>query len=273
MAGVNGAGLRTIAVVTPENITVTYQLAGVATRSLALLVDLLSQAVLIILVTILVDSFRSIGFGIDHIVMFLGSIGLFCIMFVYNIFFEMIWGGRTPGKRVFGLRVIRDGGYPVTFSASCIRNILRFVDFGLIPMPTGSEVPILWGTPGLISVLISSKYKRIGDYAAGTIVIHESGASPFVMPPGRDSLRVEVEYLLPMVKNIDRMTPDDFRILRRFTTRRAKLDPSVQAAVAESIARPLMDILDMKIQVYYQVQYADILEAIERRYTEENGIL
>jgi hypothetical protein len=76
-----------------------------------------------------------------------------------------------------------------------------------------------------------------------------------------------------MVKNLDRMTPDDFRIVRRFTTRRANLDLTVQAAVAESIARPLMKKLDMGIQVYYQAQYADILEAIERRYTEENGIL
>jgi hypothetical protein len=76
-----------------------------------------------------------------------------------------------------------------------------------------------------------------------------------------------------MVKNLDRMTQDDFRIVRRFTTRRAKLEPAVQAAVAESIARPLLQKLDMAIQVYYQVQYADILEAIERRYTEENGIL
>ena len=269
---VNRADSRTVTVVTPENITVTYQLAGVATRSLALLVDLLIQIALIILTSLAVDVIRNVGLGIDHVVAFAGAVGVFCIMFVYNIFFEMIWGGRTPGKRLFGLRVIRDGGYPVTILASCIRNILRFIDLGLIPLPTGGLLP-LWGAPGLISVLMSGRYKRIGDYAAGTIVIHELGATPFVMPPGQNSLHAEVEQIVPMVKNLDRMTSDDFRIVRRFTTRRAKLDLTVQAAVAESIARPLLDKLEMRIQVYYQIQYADILDAIERRYSEENGIL
>jgi uncharacterized RDD family membrane protein YckC len=276
LAGINtttSTSVRTVTVVTPENITVTYQLAGVATRLLALLVDLFIQAALIIIVRIAVDLLSNVGFGVASTIMFLGFIGVFGIMFVYNIFFEMIWGGRTPGKRLFGLRVIRDGGYPVTIMASCIRNILRFIDLGLIPLPTSSVTIVLWGAPGLLSVFISGSYKRIGDYAAGTIVIHEANASPFFVPPGRDSLRDEIEQIVPMVKNIDRVTPDDFRIVRRFTTRRVKLDLTVQAAVAESIARPLMEKLDMRIQVYYQVQYADILEAIERRYTEENGLL
>ncbi len=140
-------------------------------------------------------------------------------------------------------------------------------------MPAGSGVFMLWGAPGLVSVFVSGKYKRIGDYAAGTVVIHEANASPFLLQPGAGSVRAEIEHLIPMVKNLDRMTPDDFRVIRRFTTRRAKLEPAVQAAVAESIARPLLEKLDMGVQVFYQVQYADILEALERRYTEEYGIL
>jgi uncharacterized RDD family membrane protein YckC len=263
---------RIVSVITPENITVEYQLAGVATRSLALIVDLCIQMILFVLLSIAVGFIRNVGFGIDHIVVFVGAIGGFSILFVYNIFFEMTCGGRTPGKRVFGLRVIRDGGYPVTFVASCIRNILRFIDMGLIPLPTGGVLP-LWGAPGLISVFVSHQYKRIGDYAAGTIVIHEVSATPFGISPVQDSLRAEIEQIIPMVRNLDRMTPNEFRIVRRFTSRRAKLELTVQAAVAESIARPLLDKLDMRVQVYYQTQYADILEAIERRYIEENGIL
>ncbi len=86
---------RTVTVITPENVTVTYQLAGVATRSLALVADLLIQArACMLLLVLAVDVVRQVGFGIDHVVVFLGSIGIFCIMFVYNIFFEMIWGTR-----------------------------------------------------------------------------------------------------------------------------------------------------------------------------------
>lgn len=264
---------RTVTVVTPENITVSYQLAGVATRSLALLVDLLAQLLLIILTALAASLLNHVGYGIEHIVAFVGTIASFCVMFVYNIFFEMIWGGRTPGKRLFGLRVVRDGGYPITLLASCIRNILRFIDLGIVPAATASGGVVLWGAPGLLCVLFSDKYKRIGDYAAGTIVIHEQSASPFVLPVGRAAMRPEIEQIMPLVKNIDRVDGKDFRIIRRFTTRRSKLEPIVQAAIAESIARPLLTKLDMRVEVYYQVQFADVLEAIERKYAEENGIL
>src|ERR1700722_8956337 len=109
---------RTVTVTTPENIAVTYELAGVATRSLALLIDLLIQLIIILLIGLVMNLLQRIGYGVDHIATFVGSIAVFCIMFVYNIFFEMISGGRTPGKRLFGLRVIREGGYPITIVAS-----------------------------------------------------------------------------------------------------------------------------------------------------------
>lgn len=263
---------RTVTVITPENITVTYQLAGVITRSAAMILDLLIQVLLIVLLSILVDTFRNVGFGIDHLVSFVGFIASFCVMFVYNIFFEMVWGGRTPGKRVFGLRVIRDGGFPINIVSSCIRNILRFVDLGIVVLPTGS-VQMLYALPGVISVFVSNRYKRIGDYAAGTLVIHEQSASPFAALTGASAAKPEIAVLLPLVKNLDRMSVDEYRIVRRFTSRRATLLPAVQAGVSESIARPLLDKLEIRVDIRYQVQYADILEAIERRYAEEHGIL
>ena len=153
---------RTVTVTTPENIVVTYELAGVATRSLALLIDLLIQVIVILLLMLVMSLLERIGHGIDHVATFVEFIAVFCIIFVYNIFFEMVWGGRTPGKRLFGLRVIREGGYPITIVASCIRNILRFADFGIIPMPVGGGGVVLCGAPGLISVFLSPSYRRIG---------------------------------------------------------------------------------------------------------------
>ena len=270
---------RELTVVTPENVTISYQLAGMVTRILALLVDLTIQILLLIGLSIVIDLFQRVGFGLNHIMSFFGMIASFCILLVYNIFFEMIWGGRTPGKRLFRLRVLRDGGYPVNLTSSCIRNILRFIDLGIIPMPTGSAMYLLFATPGLTSVLLSSKYKRIGDYAAGTIVIHEQIASPFFTGTAHKvavltapNSKPELLYD-PMVKNLDRITLQDYQIIRRFTARRASLPTIVQAGVAEAIARPLIDRLDMQVDVQFQVQYADILEAIGRRYTEEMGIL
>ena len=87
---------------------------------------------------------------------------------------EGLWG-RSLGKRLLGLRVIRDGGYPINLTSSAIRNVLRFLDLGVLPAPP----LLLYGLPGLISIFLSPQYKRLGDWAAGTLVIVESGISPF----------------------------------------------------------------------------------------------
>ena len=136
-----------------------------------------------------------------------------------------MWQGRTPGKRLFGLRVIKDGGYPLDWTGSSVRNLLRIVDFGLFLFP--GFALMLCGAPGLVSIFLSPQYKRIGDYAAGTLVIVESGNSPFsnrsAAPP-----TPAVLSMLPYVRNLTRLTPAEYRVVRRFTSRRADLELTVQ---------------------------------------------
>lgn len=265
---------RTATVVTPENVPVTYQVAGFASRFVATLIDLILQILLILLVLWIMSLFMGIegrgGFGLSSIISAVGYIVDFLILFAYPIFFEMVWGGRTPGKRLMGLRVIRDGGYPIDLVSSATRNVLRFIDFGILPI----QPPlVLFGLPGLLSLFFSPAYKRIGDYAAGTLVIVESGVTPFassrpITPPGPG-----VEKFMPLVRNLDRMTPAEYRAVRRFTARRRQFDLPVQAALGERLARPLLVRLEILAQIDYQLQYADLLEAIERRYTEDRGLL
>jgi uncharacterized RDD family membrane protein YckC len=263
---------RTLTVVTPENVTVTYQLAGVVTRTGALIIDMLIQGLLILCLSIVIDFFRNVGFGVDHLASFFGFIASFCVMFVYSIFFEMVWGGRTPGKRVFGLRVIRDGGYPINITASCIRNVLRFADLGAIILPSGPP-QVLWGAPGFIIVFLSPQYKRIGDYAAGTLVIHERSASALELGENTRTLSPAAESMMPHIKNIDRLSRTNYRAIRRVLARRSKLEPAVLASISEYVARPILDKLEITFHPAYQMQYTDILEAIEQRYAEEYGIL
>jgi uncharacterized RDD family membrane protein YckC len=249
----------------------TYRLAGVASRFIALVIDLLIQGVLIVGLGLLVTQLAAIPL-LGSVAMFAYFLIQFIITFVYKVFFEMVWGGRTPGKRLMGLRVIREGGYPINLVASALRNVLQFVDFGIIPLSTAGGV-ILFGLPGLLSIFFSPTYKRIGDYAAGTVVIVEAPAIPFDAERPDAVLRPEIQALLPLVKNLDRLTVEEYRLIRRFTSRRAQLELTVQASVGERLARPLMEKLDMDVQVAYQVQYANILEAIERKYAEERGML
>lgn len=260
---------RTVTIVTPENIHITYQLGGVASRFMALLVDLTIQFLLILLVQALVGLATGAGwFG--SLVSATGMVLIYLITFAYPVFFEMLWGGRTPGKRLFGLRVIRDGGFPITLMPSVLRNILRFIDFGIVPLSTTPLV--LFGLPGLASIFFSPLYKRLGDYAAGTLVIVEGGATPFGRHP-TESPAASVSFFLPFVKNLDRMTAEEYRVVRRFTARRGALDPALQGRIAESIALPLIHKMELAAPVTFQIQYADLLEALEMRYAEEQGIL
>jgi uncharacterized RDD family membrane protein YckC len=262
---------RMLAVITPENTVVTYQLAGLVTRTAALLIDLLIQALLIVLLTIINSSFQNVGFGLDHLVSFLGFIAAFCVMFVYSIFFEMVWGGRTPGKRLLGLRVVRDGGYPINITSSCIRNILKFADLGVLIMPSGSSTMFM-GLPGLLSVFLSPQYKRIGDYAAGTVVIHDQILAQELSPESRKPGPL-AEHLIPTIRNIDRLSHRDYQAIRRLLARRNRLEPAVAASTAQFVAEPIMEKLGIQFTPAFQMQYMEVLEAIEQRYAEEYGIL
>ena len=191
--------------------------------------------------------------------------------------------------------MIRDGGYPINFISSLLRNLLKFLDFGIIPLTTPL---ILCGLPGLICMFFSPNYKRIGDYAAGTLVIHEPGVSPFQFrrkknkpvsifaksrlntwnpssgaQPTLTTLTPQVTAILPLIKNLDRLTLDEYQAVRRFKERRSTLDLPILAGLGEHMGRRLMEKLEIQIPIVYQLQFADVLEAIEHRYAEENGIL
>jgi uncharacterized RDD family membrane protein YckC len=265
---------RTVTIVTPENITVTYRVAGFAPRFLATLIDLVIQIFLWLAVSwifrIAASGFQFGGLSLGDFISAAGIVVGYLIWFAYASAFEMLWGGRTPGKRVLGLRVIRDGGYPINLTSSAIRNILRFLDFGMLPL---TPPLVLFGLPGLISIFLSPQYKRLGDLAAGTLVIAEAGVSPFNTARGRADIAPQVLDLMPQLKNLERISPEEYRAIRRFTERRGAWELRVQAALAERLARPLLAKLEIIPQVAYQLQYAAWLEAIERWYTEENNLL
>lgn len=260
---------RLITVATPENVIITYQAAGVASRFIATAIDLFLQLLLIILFSSFMNMIGAAGLGLGDFASALGIVLVWATMFGYALFFEAFWSGRTPGKKIMGLRVLRDGGYPLNFLASAVRNLLRIVDFGLVPL---TAMPLaLFGLPGLICIFFSPTYKRIGDYVAGTIVVLEENSSPL----GKSVLSVltpQASYYLPCLRNIDRLTSDEYAAVRRFVSRRHEFELLVQASLGERLARPLMEKLEIEAPVQVQLQYADFLEALERRYAEENNL-
>jgi uncharacterized RDD family membrane protein YckC len=139
---------------TPEGIELTLRLAGPVPRAYAFIVDLLIRGgIFMVLVQVMVFLGRS-GWGLMAICYFL-------LEWFYPVLFEVFWGGATPGKRAFNLIVVNDNGTPVTIGASVTRNLLRAVDF----------MPFLWAF-GLLSMLFTRDFKRLGDLAAGTVVVY-----------------------------------------------------------------------------------------------------
>ncbi|WP_295384515.1 RDD family protein [uncultured Thiodictyon sp.] len=137
---------------TPEGVDLGLRVAGPAPRALALIADGAIRAIVyLVLSPLMVLS----GFGLG-----LSLIAAFLLDWLYPVAFE-VFSGATPGKRSLGLMVVHDDGTPVGLPASLIRNLLRVVDF----------LPLFYGV-GLLSTLADRDFRRLGDLAAGTLVVY-----------------------------------------------------------------------------------------------------
>jgi uncharacterized RDD family membrane protein YckC len=149
-------------VATPERVSFDYQVAGLGTRAIAQLLDLL--IVFGILTAVLFAYIAANAAGMDSgLATLLLAIGIFLTVFGYFWVSEALWSGQTVGKKAFRLRVVGDRGEPLTFMQAGIRNVVRIVDF----------LPYAYGV-GLIVLFVNGKGKRLGDLAAGTIVVKDS---------------------------------------------------------------------------------------------------
>ena len=156
----------TLDVETPEQVVVSYTLAGIGTRGAAALIDLVLMVALMgsawygaASLTRLFPSFAEVA---ESWLQAAFIITQFCIIWGYSVAFEAIWDGQTPGKRLLGLRVVRNGGGGVDLGPSAARNLLRFIDF----LPFGYFV-------GMASIVANQRNQRLGDLVAGTIVVRE----------------------------------------------------------------------------------------------------
>jgi len=130
------------------------------------LIDILIRSVVYVVLSIVLSMLGEFGHGILLLCIFL-------LEWFYPVFFEVLQNGATPGKKWMGIRVVNDNGTPVSWSTSITRNLLRAADFA----------PVLYGF-GLISMLMNPDFKRLGDMAAGTIVIYASqNATKSAIPP------------------------------------------------------------------------------------------
>lgn len=152
---------------TPEGVELSFALAGPFPRGMAWLIDLGIRIVCYITIGIISSLLGGMGSGLFLITIFL-------LEWFYPVFFE-VRSGMTPGKRIIGLQVIRDDGTPVSWTSSILRNLIRNVDF--LPF---------FNMTGLVTMFLNPKFKRLGDLAAGTLVIYQKESSTiFKVPDGK----------------------------------------------------------------------------------------
>src|SRR5450759_3011269 len=151
-----------LVVATPERVSFDYQVAGLGTRAIAQILDLLILTGLLVAVSLLAFG-AGAATNSGTAAVLVGIIGGFIAVFGYFWISEALWSGQTIGKKVFRLRAVGDRGEPLTFMQAGIRNVVRIVDF----LPYGYGV-------GMVVLFANGKGKRLGDLAAGTIVVKDS---------------------------------------------------------------------------------------------------
>jgi uncharacterized RDD family membrane protein YckC len=232
---------RNLDVRTPESIAFNYELAGLGSRFLALVIDQVVQ------ILVLLAVFYGVFSAALHVPTVRGAIDtqaekiasaliiaaiivvVFAIFFGYFIVFETLWNGKTPGKWALGIRVVRDGGYPVDFGAAVIRNLIRVGEFAFGYYALSA-----------LSAVLSPENKRLGDYAAGTIVVRESAL--------KLSLPEQAPKTEPVYAPTLYLSGEERALVKRFIERRDALAPEQRTALAGRLAARVRDRLPLELR-------------------------
>jgi uncharacterized RDD family membrane protein YckC/uncharacterized membrane protein SpoIIM required for sporulation len=219
---------RQVDVETPEHVAIGYALADLGSRFTALLIDrlilLLAQAGVFLAAALIWTSAGGSGSLFSGMGLALAIAAFFVLQWGYFILYEGLRDGQTPGKRWMGIRVVQDGGYPVTLEGAAVRNLMRLIDSQ--PMPSCIV--------GGLAMTLHPQTKRLGDMAAGTVVVRDRGQ------------RIPEEAApAAAVQGPPRLSDQEFAALGMFVERRRDLDPAVRGQLARTLvarlARPLAE--------------------------------
>lgn len=266
---------ETLIIETPERVPLAFALASIGNRFLAVAIDHFIQYLLIFITAwafislsgyggTLKESYASEYFQeMPKWTIAVLIIAVFLIFAGYFIFFEWLWNGQTPGKRLLKLRVIREDGRPITLWEAIARNLLRIFD--AVP---GFVVPVY--SIGLISIFSSRRDQRIGDMFAGTVVVRERGdeAPTFqetFSNPISDAAFRRVQKKIDFLADTTVLTENEIEVVESFLRRRWDLTDRQRLWMAWRVALPLM----YKLKPNYDLQnftYEGFLEEIVHRF-------
>lgn len=262
---------------TPERVELYYTRAQVGNRFLAAFIDHLIQfailAVLALGALFMKDALDWMWKGLGDWLIAAAILVSFFIYTSYFVLFETIWNGQTPGKRLFKLRVIREDGRPIRFYESLVRNLIRTA-LDSMPMVV---VPLY--SVGIVSIFISGRSKRVGDYVAGTVVIRESEAKAPTLADVLSLARSESlkdraakQEAQIFAFDPDRLQQEDFEAISAYMMRRYDLPPDVRFGLGNRIAASLaakLGIPHMPISADQLIEEVDRRSRTKRRYRDD----
>ena len=220
-----------LSIETPELVALEFPLAGIGSRFIAILIDSLLQAAIVLALIFGAMLFRPslLKFEAASAKWFIAIMILvpFLLQWGYFALFEAFWNGQTPGKRVAKIRVIQQSGRAVTLFESLARNLVRIIDF----LPTSYIT-------GVISIFVTSRHQRLGDLVAGTLVVHESQLPTSTL--GNTRLFTEAAQQAPVAPRttslpadaLSRLTTADLQAVDTFLERRLDMPLEVRQSLA-----------------------------------------
>jgi uncharacterized membrane protein SpoIIM required for sporulation/uncharacterized RDD family membrane protein YckC len=210
---------RQVDVETPEHVAIGYELADLGSRFTALLIDwmLIVLGVLGIWIgMIALAATLGLGNALAGIGIGLAVLAVFVLMWGYFVFFEGLRDGQTPGKRRMGIRVVHDGGFPVTVRGAAVRNLLRLID--IQPAPSFAV--------GGVAMMLHPQTKRLGDLAAGTVVVRDRTGQ---------AIPEEAKAAAPVALGRPKLSDEEFAALEMYAARRASLAGEVRAELSRKL--------------------------------------
>lgn len=200
---------------TPEHVEVRFELAGLGSRAAAAMTDLILISLLLVPLQIATEQL-GLGTVLGRWASALIYLLLSFALVAYYILFEGLNRGRTPGKILLGIRVVMDTGRPITLAAAALRNLVRAAEYAALLLP------------GMLTMLLHRSSKRLGDLAAGTIVVRDHVTEWGLAPPARTEEALEI--------GPPELSEDEFRLLDRLLARLSDLTPEVQVRMTVELA-------------------------------------
>lgn len=255
---------KQVKLTTPESIELELTLAGIGSRAYALMIDYtilwfglaLAWILWTVFATQLLAYLESLQINYSDVPLWLLSIALlvsFAVYAGYFVYFEVVWQGQTPGKRLAKIRVIQDNGKPVGLPQAALRALLRPID----------DLLFL----GVFFIFFGRREKRIGDWVAGTLVVQEE------RPPVDQKLAVsdqarQLAKQLPSLTHLSQLLPDDFAVISDYLHRRHLMTPAAQNTLSLKLAREIRAIVQLA-EIPAGLTSDQFLEAIYLAYQQQ----